>query len=208
MTRGRLEAFSDGVLAVAITLLVLDLHASADDPTTLGHQLVHEWPSFLAYFVSFVLIGLIWLNHHSLFDLVAVVDRRTLVYNLVLLLFVTTIPFTTATVAAFAREGGSSARIAVLLYGGSMEGMGITFTLILRHLIDADLLPRKLTRAERRKVLRRWGVGALVFPIVTAVGLIYPAAMMVLVLAQSLYYLLDQTPIVEPATAEATAPDD
>ena len=95
MTKARLEAFSDGVLAVAITLLVLDLHLEPSREHSLLSQLLAAWPSFAAYVVSFLVIGVIWVNHHSIFRLAATVDRLLLFWNLVLLMFVTAIPFTT-----------------------------------------------------------------------------------------------------------------
>ena len=97
----RLEAFSDGVLAVAVTLLVLDLHADPASLDSLAAQLRQEWPSFAAYLVSFFIVGVIWINHHALFALMARVDRLLMFYNLLLLLFVTTIPFTTSTLASW-----------------------------------------------------------------------------------------------------------
>ena len=126
MNKGRLEAFSDGVLAVAITLLVLDLHLDVSSGHKgVGTQLREEWPSFAAYLVSFFFIGVIWVNHNALLALAARVDRVLTFYNLLLLMWVTTIPFTTSTFAGFLREGGTDARWAVLLYGISIEGMAI-----------------------------------------------------------------------------------
>lgn len=110
MGEARLEAFSDGVLAVAITLLVLDLHATRASPLSLADQLREEWPTFAAYVVSFLVIGVIWLNHHSIFRVATAVDHRVQVYNLMLLMFVAAIPFSTATYAEYVREGGMDRR--------------------------------------------------------------------------------------------------
>src|SRR4051812_23983537 len=112
MNKARVEAFSDGVLAVAITLLVLDLHVDRNGPDgrSLAFQLAHDWPSYVAYAVSFMVIGVIWVNHHALFALVGQVDRTFLFLNLVLLMFVTTMPFTTSTLAKFVQDGGADAR--------------------------------------------------------------------------------------------------
>src|SRR5206468_3769657 len=85
MNLSRLEAFSDGVLAVAITLLVLDLHVTPDSSLSLVAQLGAEWPSFAAYGISFFVIGVIWVNHHALIGLAARVDRGLMFYNLLLL---------------------------------------------------------------------------------------------------------------------------
>jgi uncharacterized membrane protein len=115
MERGRLEAFSDGVFAVAITLLVIDLAIPEPGHVALGRQLARHWPSFAAYGVSFLTIGIIWVNHHALFRNIAAVDRVMLFLNLLLLFFVVTIPFATATVAAYLRSTGADASLAAAI---------------------------------------------------------------------------------------------
>src|SRR5262245_38989284 len=94
---GRTEAFSDGVLAIAITLLFFDLHVPLPRDLgggTLGSALAHEWPAYAAYVTSFLVIGIIWVNHHAVFELIGRVDRMTLFLNLLLLMTVVAIPFT------------------------------------------------------------------------------------------------------------------
>jgi uncharacterized membrane protein len=88
---GRLEAFSDGVFAVAITLLALDLAVAGPGHGSLAHQLADHWPSFVAYVVSFFVIGITWVNHHALIETFVKVDRSLLFLNLVLLMFVVAI---------------------------------------------------------------------------------------------------------------------
>jgi uncharacterized membrane protein len=95
---GRVEAFSDGVLAVAITLLVLDLRLPRVEGS-LWHALLVLWPAGAAYVTSFIVIGVMWANHHSLFDGIARVDRPLLFLNLLLLLVIVTVPFSTSLVA-------------------------------------------------------------------------------------------------------------
>jgi uncharacterized membrane protein len=202
----RLEAFSDGVLAVAITLLVLDLHVDAAGGGSLGVQLRHEWPSFAAYVLSFFIIGVIWVNHHALFALAARVDRALLFYNLLLLMWVTTIPFTTSTLASFLRSGGSDTRWAVVLYGSSMEGMAISFTLILAYLLRHKLVVRPVSRAEGRAAVRRFGLGTLLYPAVMLVGLIWPIVMLVVYGALTVYYIVEQTPILPGDPQDVTPP--
>jgi uncharacterized membrane protein len=192
----RLEAFSDGVLAVAVTLLVLDLHADPASPDSLAAQLRQEWPSFVAYLVSFFIVGVIWINHHALFALVARVDRLLMFYNLLLLLFVTTIPFTTSTLAGYLLVGGPDSRLAVVMYGASMEGMAISFTLILWHLIRRGLLLRPVSPADGRKAVRRFGLGSVLYPLIMIVGLLSPAAMLILYSALTTFYIAEQTPIL------------
>jgi uncharacterized membrane protein len=196
MDKSRLEAFSDGVLAVAITLLVLDLHTDATSGESLGTQLRHEWPSFAAYVLSFFIIGVIWVNHHALFSLAAKVDRFVMFYNLFLLLWVSTIPFTTATLAAYLRAGGADSRWAVVLYGTSMEGMSIGFALILHRLLRRRLLVRPVSEADGRTALRRFGIGGALYPLIVVVGLFSPIAMLVLYMLLTGYYVTEQTPIL------------
>ncbi len=112
MSKARLEAFSDGVFAVAITLLALDLVVDGPGAGSLAHQLGDKWPSYVAYVVSFFIVGITWVNHHSLFGAIAVVDRTLLFLNLLLLMFIVAIPFGTATLAAYLTEGGDDAHLA------------------------------------------------------------------------------------------------
>lgn len=205
MTKSRLEAFSDGVIAVAITLLVLDLHAEAGGEESLAHQLSAEWPSFAAYILSFFIIGVIWVNHHALFALAAKVDRVVLFANLLLLFWVTTIPFTTSTLASFLRSDGSDSKIAALLYGLSMEGMSLGFTLILRHLLKHQQTIRPVGVEQGRRAVTRFGLGLAVYPVIVIVGLFSPIAMLVLYGLLTAYYVLEQTPILG---AQETDPGD
>ena len=199
MGNERLEAFSDGVLAVAITLLVLDLHVSPEGRGSLAHQIVADWPSYAAYVVSFFIIGVIWVNHRALMLLVARVDRFLLFLNLVLLMFVTTIPFTTSTLAAYLRAGGADERLAAVLYGVSMEGMAICFTLMLRHMVRRPLLHHPVDEATGRRAVRRFGLGTVVYPLIVLVGLFSAPVMLLLYAALTAFYVTEQTPILGPA---------
>jgi uncharacterized membrane protein len=203
MGKGRLEAFSDGVLAVAITLLVLDLHASVDltnkngTAVSLWTQVHDEWPSFLAYLISFFVIGVIWINHHALCVLLDHVDRAMLFYNLLLLLWVCTIPFTTSALAEFLNNGTTSdVRVAVLLYGISNEGMAIAFLLIVRHMLYKPLVKGTVDPVARRKAVIRFGLGSVIYPIITVVGLFSAVTMYVLYIATIIYYVADQTQLL------------
>ena len=174
MGKGRAEAFSDGVLAVAITLLVLDLHVDATGHGSLLHQLGQRWPSFAAYVVSFFVIGVIWVNHHALFALIDRVDRVLLFENLLLLMFVTTLPFTTSTLAEYVREGGTNARWAVVLYGISNIGMAFGFTAMLSRMVRHGLLANPVRPDVGRRAVRRFGLGTIAYPVATAAGLLWP----------------------------------
>jgi uncharacterized membrane protein len=211
MGKGRLEAFSDGVIAVAITLLVLDLHATVGKTNAAGTEVlslwtqVHdEWPSFLAYLVSFFVIGVIWINHHALCVLLDHVDRAMLFYNLLLLLWVCTIPFTTSALAEFLNDGTTSdVRVAVLLYGATSEGMAIAFLLIVRHMLYKPLVKGTVDPVARKKAVIRFGLGSILYPIITVVGLFSAVTMYVLYVGTIVYYIADQTQILPIGDAEA-----
>ena len=128
VSKGRLEAFSDGVLAIAATLLVIEIHAPPHEPgVSLASALWDQWPSYVAYVVSFMQIGVIWLNHHRMFQTVRAVDGTLLLLNLLLLMWVALIPFPTAVVADYLQDGGSAATTAMALYGGVMLLTAISF---------------------------------------------------------------------------------
>src|ERR687885_75583 len=155
METGRLETFSDGVFAIAITLLVLlfetpELHAEE----SLGHVLLHQWPSYVSYVVSFVTIGIIWVNHHTIFRHVARTDRVFLFVNVLFLMCVAFIPYPTAVVARFVREA-DDARAAALLYGITLTATALFFNLLWRYasrgnrLLAADADRREVTGITR-----------------------------------------------------------
>ena len=126
---GRVEAFSDGVFA--ITLLILDVHVPRDLPetTTLGDALLKQWPSYLAFVISFALIGIMWINHHKLFTLIKRSDHLLLVFNALLLLGATVVPFTTSLLAEYIGHGEQ--RVAAMVYMGNFFAIAIFFNLLL-----------------------------------------------------------------------------
>jgi uncharacterized membrane protein len=114
---GRVEAFSDGVFAIAITLLVLEIGiepAAFEDP---WQALADEWPSYLAYVTSFLTIGSVWLAHHRLFATLEAVDTTTMRLNLLLLMAVSFLPFPTGLMAEALQHSRDSERAAVVVYG-------------------------------------------------------------------------------------------
>jgi len=127
----RLEAFSDGVFAIAITLLVLDLKVPHTPGVALGVQLAAAWPSYVAFLASFATIGIMWLNHHRLFCLIGRVDQGLLVSNALLLLGVTVVPFPTSLLSFYL--GGPDAHVAAMLYAGTFLYIALAFNLLWRH---------------------------------------------------------------------------
>src|SRR3954451_13251749 len=121
----RLETFSDGLFAIAATLLVLEIGVTVDHGHDLGSALLDIWPSYLAYATSFLVIGIIWINHHHTVSLMARVDRTFLFINLLLLLVVAFIPFPTKLVADYLQKPGE--REAALAYAITMLLMAVIY---------------------------------------------------------------------------------
>ncbi|MEP6893464.1 MAG: TMEM175 family protein [Gaiellaceae bacterium] len=141
MGPSRLHALIDGVFAIAVTLLVLDL-PRPEHSEQLAHDLLERWPDYAAYLVSFVTVGLVWIEHHGMMSAVRYINRRFLERTLVLLFFVSLIPWPTALAAGYASEGGAQARTAAVLYATTMMLMGLAMTLNWRYLSTHHELAR------------------------------------------------------------------
>jgi TMEM175 potassium channel family protein len=188
LTKNRLEAFSDGVFAVAITLLVLEIHVPTGDH--LWHELKDEWPSFAAFFVSFWVIGIIWVNHHGVFDHIKRADRPVLYLNLLVLLTVVFIPFATALIAEHLKSGADE-EVAALVYSGAFLALAIAFgvlwTYIARHRASLGV---ELSDAEVRRTTMVFLIGNPFYAVAVAFAFISPAAVLVINALLALYYLV------------------
>ena len=143
----RLEAFSDGVFAIAITLLVLELSVPEEDFDDLLSGIADQWPSYLAYLTSFATIGGVWLVHHAIFRRTRYADPWLVGANLVLLLVVSFLPFPTKLVAE-AIHSASAERIAVLFYGGTLLVISLIVTGIARYVAGRETLLADGVRGE------------------------------------------------------------
>jgi uncharacterized membrane protein len=183
---GRLETFSDGVFAIAATLLVLEFSVTSGHD--LGHKLVHLWPSYLAYVTSFVTIGIIWMNHHHTVSLIGRVDRTFLFINNFLLLTVAFLPFPTGLVGKFLRGEGEQA--AALAYAGTLVVMAALhqvwwgYARVNRRLI-ADGTPDSALRAVDRAYLP----GLPMYGAVFVLAFFSPLAAVLLTFAIAAFYL-------------------
>ena len=192
----RLEAFSDGVFAIAITLLVLDLNVPA--PDSLGGRplttaLAHQWPAYFAYLVSFLVIGIIWINHHAMCALARRVDRRTLFANLFLLLTVSVIPFPTRLLATYLTARHGDAQTAAAIYAATMVVMGVAFSLLfLAFTRDARALHSPIPPEALRAALRRFSIGGLCYLATVGIAYLSPVAMLGTHALLALYYCFDQ----------------
>ena len=195
-----MEAFSDGVFAVAITLLALDLRPGEGD--TLGQQLIARsaLAGYAAYVVSFLVIGIIWVNHHAMFRQIVRIDRPALFYNLLVLLFVAAIPFPTALLAEHLRDGADS-HAAAFAYSAVMFLMGVSFSLLWSRAVRGGrLLDRPMNRDEERVAVRRFGIGMLAYLAMMGVALVSAPFTLAGHLLIAVYYVLDQLPSASEQT--------
>jgi uncharacterized membrane protein len=140
---GRTEAFSDGVFAIAITLLVLDIRVPAEEFDDLWSGIVHEWPAYLGYATSFLTIGALWLAHHGVFRRLRYANNPVMRINLLLLMAVAFLPFPTRLVAEAIRDQ-SAERAAAIFYGATL----LVIALLFSALWGAVARDRKLLRPE------------------------------------------------------------
>ena len=172
MSTSRLEAFSDGVIAVAITLLVLniDLPVLRPGQSLLG-GLIGQWQVYVAYMVSFLTIGIIWINHHVMIGRLRETDRTILFLNLLLLMSIAVLPFATRLMAAYLRESHGQ-HLASGLYSGSFLLMALLFSTLNRHILltKAHLLHLELPVEQRRQILYRSIAGVGPYAIATALA--------------------------------------
>ncbi|TML12490.1 MAG: DUF1211 domain-containing protein [Actinobacteria bacterium] len=189
METGRLEAFSDGVFAIAVTLLILAVGIDqARASGSLSHQLIHLWPAYIAYAVSFVTVGIMWINHHELFRHFAGADRILLLLNTLLLMLIAFTPFPTRVVAQFAHTE-SDRRAAALLYGLNFTITAILFLAVWmygsRRLLRPDADPREVTG-----ITRSYLPGAPLYGTATLIAFASPIASLIMFAAIALFYAI------------------
>ena len=196
MAGKRAEAFSDGVFAVAITLLVLELKVPGGEGALL-HRLLAIWPSYLAYVVSFLTIGIMWLNHHTLFGHVVRVNRTLLLLNLLLLLVIAVVPFPTALVGEELAKHlhGDDAKTITVAYGLVMILMSICFSAVWWYAVfRPGVLDERLTREDVRRSIPRFGLGFFGYIVATVIGFYSPLTALVLFGVLALYYAFEHLP--------------
>jgi uncharacterized membrane protein len=190
MSKSRLEAFSDGIFAIAITLLVLTIAA----PTNYHHlasQLANRWPSFAAYAVSFAIIGIMWLNHHSIFSHLAHSDRGLVLCNLFLLLTIAFLPYPTEVFGQALREN-SGTKVAAVFYSGTMAVNAIAWAgLWLYASMGRRLLIASFPESERRMATLLFLIGTVPYLIAVGVAFVSPVASLIIQGAFAVYYAFD-----------------
>lgn len=190
MNKARVEAFSDGVFAFAITLLVVTI-AQPEDYRHLAHDLAHRWPSLAAYIVSFAVIGIMWLNHHSVFGHFSRVDRGLVYLNLALLMTVAFLPFPTGVLGqALAR--GQGERTAAVVYGVTMTANACAWTALWLYAShNRRLLRSTFPESERRVSTLLFTMGSVVYTFSVGVAFLNAYAFLALQAALAVYYALD-----------------
>jgi uncharacterized membrane protein len=184
----RLETFSDGVFAIAATLLVLEFSVSAVPGGRLGHELLHLWPSYLAYATSFLTIGIIWINHHYCVETMARADRPLMFLNLLLLLTVAFLPFPTKLVAQYLQQAGE--RPAVYAYDSTFLLMAIVYNAWWRYArTRRRLIGEHVPDSALRAIDRAFDPGVPMYALILVVAFVSPLGSVILTLAVAAFYL-------------------
>ncbi|HZE41283.1 MAG TPA: TMEM175 family protein [Stackebrandtia sp.] len=183
----RLNALSDGVIAIAATLLILEVDPPGTEGSVWG-QLGREWPSLVAFLLSFLVIGVVWIHHHNLFHRVRRVDRTLLFLNLGMLATVSFLPLPTATLGT--HFTGDDTKAATVFYAGSMMLTSLWFVLLWNHLVRRpELLHVDAPIAEARRARARSLTGPAAYGAATLIALVVPVASLVLIAGTIGYFV-------------------
>ena len=188
MNKARVESFSDGVFAFAITLLVLGVQipeVKQGDDAALRTALLHSLSQLLPYITSFATIGIIWLNHHSMFHSVQRVEHATLTLNLLLLLVVAFIPYPTSVLSRYGALPSSA-----FLYGSVLTVLGVTYSILAWHLESRGLCVNLVKARKSRFMVWRNLLGLLVYPAATLLSFGYPKISVAIYFALAAFYFI------------------
>ena len=190
MPKGRVEAFADGIFAFAATLLILNLVVDQSRP--LGPQLIDNWTSYAAYAISFITIGIIGANHHTVMHQLARVDRFFLLVTVLFLMFIAFIPFPTRLLALDIR--GADAQAAAVLYGVTLTGTAIMFNILWRYAAGG----RRLLRQDADQqvvdgISRSYLLGPVSYGFATLVAFASPAVSAALYVAIAIFYVVESS---------------
>lgn len=184
----RIEAFSDGVFAIAITLLILEIQVPPQTPHGgLRNALVNLWPSYLAFFASFMTIGVMWLNHHRLFTLINKKDDSLIAFNLLLLLGITWLPFPTALLAEHLLGAHEDQQVAALVYAGSFFVLAIVFNVMWRYAVRVRIVYDDVNVAA---ITRQYAMGPIFYALLVGVAFFDAEWCLILSALIALYFAL------------------
>ncbi|AZM88198.1 MULTISPECIES: TMEM175 family protein [Streptomyces] len=191
----RVEAFSDGVFAIVITILVLELKVPEGQGSELWHGLWEQWPHYAAYVVSFLIIGVMWVNHHTIFSHLKRVDRPLLFLNLLVLMVVSVIPYTTNVLAEHLTDG-ESANVAAILYSAWTVVYALAFLAFWWYVTKVGHLFHETVDKDGARATRvRFGLGAVAYPLTVVLSFFSAPLTLVAHFLIALYYAANQIPI-------------
>jgi uncharacterized membrane protein len=185
----RTEAFSDGIFAIAITLLILDIRApeGVRSSAELWRKLGGLWPGYVGYVTSFLIIGIMWSNHHLIFKHIKKLDHTLTMFNILLMMSIAFLPFSTS-VLAHNIEDPATCVAATVFYSGTMLLTAIPFCMIWMHAVRAGLVGGP--EAERARITRSFRWGWVSWLVTTLVAFVFPLLAMILIGVASLYWLI------------------
>ncbi len=189
----RLEALVDGVFAIAITLLVIEIKVpivESGNSSDLVGALLHKWPSYVAYAVTFFIVGAYWINHHRMFFLLRGVDHKFLLLNILCLMAVAIIPFPNAVLAEYVNDPDMRS-VATVVYGIAMLVLAVFFNLTWQYAARRGLLRLDIDRAKVQKVLRSYAFGPVIFLAGIALSGWAPVPVLIVYLLSPLGYLFE-----------------
>ena len=196
METTRLEAFSDGVFAIAITLLILEI--KVPPLADLGHGLLQLWPSYLAYSISFVVIGAIWINHHAMFGWIDRVDQKLMLLNTLHLMFIAFLPFPTA-VLAEALHARTEQTTATAFYGGTLTVIGVLVTVMWSYAASRrELLSASVSPARAKAIGRQFLIGPSGYAVATVLAFVNPWISIAFFIGLNVYFLWPRKRSTEP----------
>jgi uncharacterized membrane protein len=207
-TPARLEALSDGVFAIIITLLVLDLHVPEPEALrggSLREALVHQWPVYVAYALSFFQVGVVWFNHHTMFHYIRRSDHLLKVLNLLFLLCVAVVPFTTALMSEYARSSEEDRRIASQLYSGTLAVNGLFFNAMWRHALRARLVDPRADPNRLHALARHWMLIPVFYGLAFLLAYVNARVSLIMYVLLLLYYSLPGPAVVRWLTGRRAA---
>jgi uncharacterized membrane protein len=194
MSTSRLGGFSDGVFAVAITLLVLQFAVPQAQSGHLLDSLLAQWPQFVTYTASFLTVGVLWVNHHAVFNGLRKADRTIQFINVVLLLLVVLVPYPTQLLGHYLNSGWDGS-VAAAFYGVVMTLMSVCFqAMVAWALTHPDLLQPTVQKRRLSPVLPRFGLGLVSYAV--SIGLAFVSTWLVVAIyaATAVYYAFNQIP--------------
>lgn len=183
----RVEAFSDGVFAVAITLLVFDLKVPSSQAGHLGAALARQWPTYAAFLLSFAFIGIMWVNHHRLFNHIRRSDNGLLFLNLLLLFGIAVVPFPTALLAA--NYGTADRTVAAAVFNGTYVVLAIFFNGLWHHAVRSGLLDAA-THESADSISRQYAVGPISYLVCLGLTWVSVPASLILNIGLAIFFAI------------------